>query len=146
MAAAVPVRRYGQPFEDLRDTPPDKPVFLATLGPIAQHTARATFAANLLAAGGVDAVVAGATEGPEDLVGAYQSLDVSTPVVCLAGTDKAYAEWGAAAVSALRDAGASYVILAGKPGESTVDTVDDSCATGVDALAFLTRVREELGK
>ena len=143
-AAAVPVRRYGQPFEDLRDSEPERPVFLATMGPVAQHTARATFAANLLAAGGVDTVVAGATEGAEDLVAAFGGA--GTPVVCLAGTDKAYAEWGAAAVSALRDAGASYVILAGKPGESTVDTVDDSCAMGVDALAFLTRVREELDK
>ena len=143
-AAAVPVRRYGQRFEDLRDAPPEKPVFLATLGPIAQHTARATFAANLLAAGGVDTTSAGATEGPEDLVAAFGSA--GTTVVCLAGTDKAYAEWGARAVSALREAGATYVILAGKPGESTVDAVDDSCATGVDALAFLTRVREELGK
>jgi methylmalonyl-CoA mutase len=146
-AAAVPVRRYGQPFEEMRDSAPATPVFLATLGPIAQHTARATFAANLLAAGGVDTVVAGATEGPDDLVAAFTAEDgPSTSVVCLAGTDKAYAEWGAAAVTALRAAGATYVILAGKPGESTVDNVDDSCAMGVDALAFLSRVREELGK
>ncbi|GAA1921154.1 methylmalonyl-CoA mutase family protein [Nocardioides marmoribigeumensis] len=143
-AAAVPVRRYGQPFEEMRDAPVGTPVLLATLGPIAQHTARATFAANLLAAGGIDTVVAGATEGPDDLVAAFS--EAGTSVVCLAGTDQAYAEWGAAAVSALREAGATYVILAGKPGESTVDSVDDSCATGVDALAFLTRVREELGK
>ena len=68
----------------------------------------------------------------------------ATTVVCLAGTDQAYAEWGAGAVKALREAGATYVILAGKPGESTVDGVDDSCAMGVDALAFLARVREEL--
>jgi methylmalonyl-CoA mutase len=142
-ASAVPVRRYGQPFEELRDTAPERPVFLATLGPIAQHTARATFAANLLAAGGIQTTVAGATEGPDDLVAAFG--EAGTPVVCLAGTDKAYAEWGAAAVTALRGAGASYVILAGKPGENTVDGVDDSCAMGVDALAFLTRVREELG-
>ena len=144
---AVPVRRYGQPFEDLRDSPPATPVFLATMGPVAQHTARATFAANLLAAGGVDTTVAGATEGPEDLVAAFRGEgEPATTVVCLAGTDKAYAEWGAAALAALREAGATYLILAGKPGESTVDGVDDSCATGVDALAFLTRVREELGK
>ena len=36
------------------------------------------------------------------------------PVVCLAGTDKAYAEWGAELVTALREAGAEWVILAGK--------------------------------
>ncbi len=142
--AAVPVRRWGEPFEQMRDRAPQRPVFLATLGPVAHHTARATFAANLLAAGGVDTVVAGATEGPDDVAEAYRAAEPTTSVVCLAGTDQAYAEWGAQAVSALREAGATYVILAGRPGESTVDTVDDSCAMGVDALAFLTRVREEL--
>jgi methylmalonyl-CoA mutase len=32
------------------------------------------------------------------------------------------------------------VIIAGKP----IDGVDDSCAVGLDALAFLTRTREGL--
>jgi methylmalonyl-CoA mutase len=32
-------------------------------------------------------------------------------------------------------------VLAGKPGPATVEDVDDSCAIGVDALAFLTRTR-----
>jgi methylmalonyl-CoA mutase len=114
------------------------------MGPIAQHTARATFAANLLGAGGVETVSAGATESPADLVKAFE--DVDTGVVCLAGTDKAYAEWGHDALEALRGAGATYLVLAGRPGESTVDGVDDSCATGMDALAFLGRVREELAR
>src|SRR5690606_9943609 len=46
------VRRYGASFEALRDEPATNKVFLATLGPIAAHTARATFATNLFAAGG----------------------------------------------------------------------------------------------
>ena len=141
---ALRVERYGASYEAMRDAPPARPVFLATMGPVAQHTARATFAANLLGAGGVDTVVAGATEGPADLVKAFEETD--TTVVCLAGTDKAYAEWGKDALEALRGAGATYLVLAGRPGESTVDGVDDSCATGVDALAFLGRVREELGR
>jgi len=130
------IRRYGASFEALRDTAPAQHVFLATLGTVAQHTARASFASNLLAAGGVAVDVAGATTSPDDLVAAYQGQ----PVVCLAGTDPAYAEWGEAAVSALRAAGASYVIVAGKP----ASYADDSCALGVDALAFLNRVREQL--
>ena len=36
--------------------------------------------------------------------------------------------------------------MAGKPGERTITDVDDSCAMGVDALAFLRRVREELSR
>jgi methylmalonyl-CoA mutase len=141
---ALRVDRYGASYESMRDDPTTRPVFLATLGAVAQHTARATFAANLLAAGGVDTVSAGATEGPADLVKAFEEHD--TTVVCLAGADPTYADWGAAALDALRAAGATYVILAGKPGEATVDGVDDSCATGVDALAFLDRVREELAR
>ena len=136
--------RYAADFEAMRDKPAPTSVFLATLGPVAQHTARAGFAANLLAAGGVLTVPAGATSGVEDLLAAY----ADQPVVCLAGSDAAYAAWGADAATALREAGARYVVLAGKPGDRTVrpDLVDDSCAVGVDALAFLTRVRQELGR
>lgn len=130
------VRSYGASFEALRATPPATPVFLATLGPIAAHTARATFAANLFAAGGVAVEAAGPTSGPDDLVAAY----TGQPVVCLAGADTAYEEWGAAAAGALRAAGATRVIIAGK----AADYTDDSCAMGVDALAFLTRTREAL--
>jgi methylmalonyl-CoA mutase len=139
-AGARVVRRYAADFEAMRDDAPELPVFLATMGSIAAHTARATFAHNLLAAGGVDTVSAGATESAAELVAAYGKQ----PVVCLAGTDAAYAEWGAETIAALREAGAKYVILAGKPGEGI--TVDDSAAMGIDALAFLTRVRKELAK
>lgn len=136
------VRPYGASFEAMRDAPPPRPAFLATMGTVAAHTARATFATNLLAAGGVDVVPAGPTSSPEEMVAAYGGQ----PVAVLAGSDAAYAEWGAEAVAALRDAGAARVVLAGRPGERTVaaDLIDDSCAVGVDALAFLTRTREAL--
>ena len=49
---ASPVRPYGQAFEALRDEPVEAKVFLATMGTVAAHTARATFATNLFAAGG----------------------------------------------------------------------------------------------
>ncbi|MEX0428843.1 methylmalonyl-CoA mutase family protein [Nocardioides sp. DS6] len=133
------VRRYGASFEELRDEPAAAPVFLATLGPVAQHTARATFASNLLAAGGIAVEVAGATADADDLAGKYRAAG-SPAVVCLAGSDAAYAEWGKAAAETLRDAGATYVIVAGKP----ADHADDNAAIGIDALAFLHRVREQL--
>ncbi len=136
------VQPYAAPYEDLRAEPAEQPVFLATMGTVAAHTARATFATNLFAAGGVAVVAAGATDGVDAVTAAYSGQRV----VCLAGTDAAYAEWGADLVAALRAAGASYVVLAGKPGERTVVDVDDSCAMGVDALAFLARTREELAR
>lgn len=134
------VRRYGASFEALRDEPATAPVFLATLGSIAQHTARATFATNLFAAGGIAVEVAGPTDGAEALLASYRSSGGQAAVVCLAGTDAAYEEWGAAAAAALREAGAQHVIIAGK----ATDYSDDSLAMGVDALAFLTRTREKL--
>jgi methylmalonyl-CoA mutase len=138
------VNRYGIHFENLRDEPATTPVFVATMGTVAQHTARATFVHNLLAAGGVAAVDAGPAAGPDDVLDAY----AGQPVVTLAGPDRLYEQWGTELVAALRSAGASYVVLAGKPGPTTVpeDQVDDHCAQGVDALAFLHRVREELSR
>jgi methylmalonyl-CoA mutase len=133
---AADVRRYGAAFEALRDDPPAAHVFLATMGTVAAHTARATFASNLLAAGGVVVDVAGPTATSEDLVAAYDGQGV----VCLAGSDGAYDGWGEEAVTALRAAGARWVVIAGK----SVGYADDSCALGVDALAFLTRTRGKL--
>ena len=106
--------------------PPGSHVFLATLGTVAQHTARATFASNLLAAGGIAVDVAAEHAGQS--------------VVCVAGTDAAYDESGAETAVQLRSNGAEWVIVAGKPR----DWADDSCAMGVDALDFLNRTREKL--
>ncbi len=130
------VRTYGASFEALRDEPSTTPVFLATLGSVAAHTARATFATNLLAAGGIAVEPAGATAGVEDLLAAY----AGQAVVCLAGSDPTYSEWGSEAAAALREAGARHLVIAGKPR----DYADDSCAVGIDALDFLTRTREKL--
>ena len=57
------VRRYGAAFEALRDEPATTPVFLATMASVAAHTARASFASNLFAAGGIAVEPAGPTDG-----------------------------------------------------------------------------------
>ncbi len=80
---------------------------------------------------------AGPTQDADGVLATY----AGQPVVCLAGPDAAYADWGADLVARLRDAGARHVILAGRPRDLPVD---DSCAVGVDALAFLRRTREAL--
>jgi len=119
------VRRWGAAFEELRDTPADTPVHLVTLGSVAAHTARATWTTNLFAAGGI--AVTTEPSGP-------------APVACVVGTDAAYDEEGAARAAALREAGASWVIVAGRPRE----WADDSCAAGLDAIDFLRRTKEAL--
>jgi methylmalonyl-CoA mutase len=141
------VRPYGEPFEALRDEPAEARVFLATMGTIAAHTARASFAANLFAAGGIGVVNTGRHDDAAAVLNDFTGPDGGQAVVCLIGNDKAYAEWGAELVKGLRDAGAEWVILAGHRqslGQPDDVGVDDTCAMGVDALDFLNRTRERL--
>jgi methylmalonyl-CoA mutase len=137
------VRPYGEAFESLRDDPPREKVFLATMGTVAAHTARATFATNLFAAGGIDVVNTGRHDDLAAVLRDYRGPDGGQAVVCLAGSDTAYAGWGADLVAVLREAGADWVVLAGRSRRG-VDT-DDTCAAGIDALEFLTRTRARLG-
>ncbi|HEX5118301.1 MAG TPA: methylmalonyl-CoA mutase family protein [Pseudonocardiaceae bacterium] len=133
----LPVYRYAEPFEALRDrsdavlaaTGHRPTVFLATLGPVAAHTARASFAANLLQAGGIETPT-----GPVDEFAASGAR-----VACVCGTDRAYAEEAAATVDALRSAGAVRVLLAGAEGTGGAD---DFVHRGCDAVAVLHRTWE----
>jgi len=135
------VRPWGHAFEALRDDPAGT-VFLATMGTVAAHTARATFASNLFAAGGIACLNPGRADDVDTVLAAYRGPDGGQPVVCLTGNDKAYAAWGADLVAALRAAGAQWVILAGKAPEGV--EVDATCAMGVNALDFLNATREKL--
>jgi methylmalonyl-CoA mutase len=140
----LPRVRAAQAFEELRDRAeaqdPRPAVYLATIGPVARHTARATFAANLFQAGGLGTP---SGDGASGLAGA------ATTVACICGTDKDYGtEDGlrpAASLAAeLRSAGATSVWLAGRP-ELGVDGVDGYVYAGCDALEVLRTVHRELG-
>lgn len=134
---------WAAPFEELRDQPAETPLFLATLGPVAAHTARATFAANLFGAGGVGIVAAGSTVDPDEVLTGYREAD-TPPVVCLAGTDADYLTFAPELVPALRSLGATRILLAGKPAAEIAGLIDDHIAAGQDALAFLHRTRDAL--
>ena len=123
-ADPLPSSRLSEPFEALRDkadAQPKRPVvFLATLGSIADFTARAGFARNLFEAGGLAAPSGDgfAKDGATDLdalTGAFRASGAK--LACLCGSDAAYAEEGAAAAEALVAAGAT-VWLAGRPAET----------------------------
>ena len=147
----LPRVRYAQAFEALRDasdaelarTGHRPAVFLATIGPVAAHTARATFAANLFAAGGIETPSAGATSVVDEIVAAFTASGL--PVACICGTDTAYAEQVAPLASALKAAGATRVVLAGprKP-EYTDAGVDQFIYRGCPALDVLTETLETL--
>lgn len=140
----LPVHTYAEPFERLRDradAATDRPtVFLATLGPVAAHTARASFAANLFAAGGIASTDGGPLTGPADAAAAFTASGAT--VACLCGTDQAYAELAGPVAGALRAAGARRVWLAGRPADHA--GVDDHLYTGCDAVDVLTRTLDDL--
>ena len=123
-AEPLPSFRLSEPFESLRDRAdalPQRPVvFLATLGSIADFTARAGFARNLFEAGGFAAPSGDgfAKEGATDLDALVAAFRASgAKLACLCGTDAAYASEGTAAAEALVAAGAT-VWLAGRPTEN----------------------------
>lgn len=150
-SGGLPRVRYAQDFEALRDasdavlarTGRRPAAFLATLGPLAAHTARASFARNLFAAGGIDAADAGATESADEVVAAFR--EAGTPVVCLCSSDKLYAERAADTAQALKAAGAQRVLLAGKPSDPAPEDVDGFVYAGVNALEVLRDLHEQLG-
>ena len=128
----LPRVRAAQAFEELRDradAAERRPqVYLATIGPIARHTARATFAGNLFQAGGV------ATPSGDGASGlAEAAWDWFTEIERAGGL-----------AAELRAAGATQVWLAGKP-SLAVEGVDGYVYAGCDALDVLQRVHEQLG-
>jgi methylmalonyl-CoA mutase len=134
-SGGLPRVRAAQAFEELRDAGVGQKVYLATLGPIAKHTARASFAGNLFQAGGLETPSGDGVEG---------FTEARTTVACICGTDKDYGESAATLAEELRAAGATSVWLAGKPGLE-IDGVDGYVFTGCDALDVLRTVHEQLG-
>ncbi|MFC0432605.1 methylmalonyl-CoA mutase family protein [Kutzneria buriramensis] len=135
----LPRLRYAQAFEELRDrsdallaeTGARPSVFLATLGPVAVHTGRSTFAANLFNAGGI--------ETPAGAV-----ADFPGGVACVCSSDKLYAEEAASVVAALKEAGATHVFLAGSPKKWAESGADAFIFAGCDALSVLHSVYRQL--
>ncbi|MBJ8345417.1 methylmalonyl-CoA mutase [Antrihabitans sp. YC2-6] len=148
------VARYSAAFETLRDRS-DKyladngsrpKVLIVALGPVAEHNARTTFAANLLAAGGIETE----NSGMLDLAKIRHVVaDAGTPVAILCGSDKRYVDDGVPAVDALRAAGITTVLLAGpeKPFAHAegADRPDVFLTARIDAVSALSGLLDTLG-
>lgn len=141
----LPMRRYSQEYETLRERSDAheaetgvRPVaFLATLGPVAVHTARASFATNLLAAGGVAVVDPGPLEDASGAAHAFADSGARVAVIC--SSDQVYDEHAESVARALKGAGARRVLLAGKPRDAHREAgVDAFAHVGCDAVAILT--------
>ncbi|KAB8161352.1 methylmalonyl-CoA mutase [Streptomyces sp. 3MP-14] len=117
-------------------------VFLATLGPVAAHTARATFAANLFQAGGIEPVRPETPVDAATTAGAFAASGAT--VACLCGADDGYAEHAADVARALAEAGARRVYLAGRL-EQRPPGVDEFVFKGGDAVATLDGALDVMG-
>jgi methylmalonyl-CoA mutase len=146
------VRRYAAEFEALRDrsdaflarTGSRPKALLLPLGPLAEHNIRATFVANLLASGGIEAI----NPGPVDAAGVAEALnEAESPVAIICGTDKRYHEGAADVVEAARSAGASRVYLAG-PERALGDAPhrpDEYLTAKINAVEALSNLLTRLG-
>jgi methylmalonyl-CoA mutase len=151
----LPSVRLSEPFEALRDasdailarTGSRPKVFLANLGTLESFGARATFTKNLFEAGGIEALD---NEGYWEIPTLVHFFKKSgTPLVCLCSSDAVYATNAADAASALKEAGAAPIYLAGRPGEREAELraagVDDFIFAGGDALAALRTAYGKIG-
>ncbi|MEU6200518.1 methylmalonyl-CoA mutase family protein [Streptomyces sp. NPDC047061] len=105
-------------------------IYLATLGPAAAYTARATFAANLFQAGGIEPV----TEGGFEESGAAEAV--------LCSSDALYAEQAEQTAGSLKAAGARHVVLAGRGDHIGIDSY---VFAGCDAVAVLSETLDRMG-
>jgi methylmalonyl-CoA mutase len=147
------VARYAAGFEALRDrsdgwldkTGSRPKVLLLPLGPLAEHNVRVTFAANLLASGGIEAV----NPGPVDAAGVADAVSAAggPGVVVICGTDARYRTEAAGVVEAARKGGVSRVLLAG-PDKAVADAdhkPDGYLTAKIDAVDTLSDLLTRLG-
>ncbi|MEU7300230.1 methylmalonyl-CoA mutase subunit beta [Streptomyces sp. NPDC007189] len=137
-SGGLPRVRRDEAFEELRArsdahlaaTGARPRIFLATLGSAAEYTARATFAANLFQAGGIEPV----TEGSFEDSGATEAV--------LCSSDALYAEQAEQAAKSLKASGARHVFLAGRGEYAGID----SCVfAGCDAIDVLSATLDRMG-
>jgi methylmalonyl-CoA mutase len=136
---ALPLRRLAEPFERLRDAADAmaassgaRPrIFSANLGPVATHTARATFAKNLFEVAGIEVPPNAGFGTDDEAAAAFQAS--GTPLAVICSSDAVYAERAASCARALKAAGCQRLYLAGNPGDARAEYE----AAGIDEFVFL---------
>jgi methylmalonyl-CoA mutase len=159
--AQLPVLRLAAPFERLRDASEAwlgshgaRPqLFALCLGPFADHQARAEFAANLFAAGGLAMVTSEGFEPSAAAIAsiraAFEASGCAAAVIC--GRDPDYVGIAGELVAALRAGGARAVWIAGRPPAELGEWGLDPSAPpafihlGGDALAAIEQALAALG-
>lgn len=139
---------YAAPFEEMRDASDrhkeltgNRPrVFLANLGPVAHHTARAAYSTNFFEAGGFEVVASKPLlwKSDDELTAAGDAavkafVDSGASVAVLCSSDKLYPEAVPAVTERLKAAGARTIVLAGAPGDAEAEYRK----AGVDRFIFI---------
>lgn len=138
-AEGLAVHRLAAPFEALRDAAPATPVFLATLGPLADHTVRASWVRAAVAAGGLRTADGPGGADLDAIAQAFAASGATSAII--AGSDAAYDAHLAPLAQALKAQGAR-VWKAGRPADTDPDGL--SCVfEGCDLIAALQALQDE---
>lgn len=152
---ALQVRRYAAAFEALRGradaytakTGKAPSGFLANLGAIPKHKARASFTTGFLNAGGIAALDNDGFPNAEAVAAAFASSGAKLAVIC--GSDDQYPEWVPQLAPLLAKAGAVEILVAGRPGEQEAAFraagVTGFIFMGTDVAAVLGSLLDRLG-
>jgi methylmalonyl-CoA mutase len=151
-ATIVPIEplariRLAEPYERLRqasdqalaETGSRPTIFLANLGTTADFTARATFARNFFAAGGIAAETNDGFASRAEMIAAFKGSGAA--LACLCSSDAVYAREAVPAARALMQAGSAHLYCAGEPDPLATELAEAGIGTfifeGCDALAIL---------
>jgi methylmalonyl-CoA mutase len=151
--AAGNLVRYAAEFEALRDrsdaylarTGSRPTALLLPLGPLAENNIRATFASNLLASGGIEAINPGTVDAAGVAAAISEAGSPAVAVIC--GTDKRYEDEASGIVQAARSADVAVVYLAG-PEKAVGDAEhrpDEFLTAKVNAVEALSNLLTTLG-
>lgn len=148
-------RSFAEPFEELRDASDawqtaqgQRPrVFLANLGPVSHHTARATYSKNFFEAGGFEVIGNNGFADTDAAATAFAESGAKIAVIC--SSDKLYPDVVPQVSPKLKSAGARTVVLAGNPGSNEeawrAAGVDRFIYIKCDVLATLREMLQEEG-
>lgn len=137
--APIEAHSFAEPYEELRDASDawqlangHRPlIFLANMGPIAHHTARATYSKSFFEAGGFEVLSNEGFQDSDSAIQAFKESGASIAVIC--SSDKLYPDYVPDVSAKLKTAGARTVVLAGRPG----DNEDNWRAAGVDRFIYI---------
>ncbi|GJQ61670.1 MAG: methylmalonyl-CoA mutase [Melioribacteraceae bacterium] len=154
-ADKIKTYRIAEIFEELRDaslayqekTGSAPKIFLATMGSLKQHKARADFSRGFFEAGGFNVIYPKGFDTPEAAAKEFAASRAKVAVLC--STDDTYPELVDPFVKAAKTRGDVTVILAGYPKDKVEEYkaagVDDFIYLGADVYAIISELLKNLG-